>query len=414
STASGSSPGPQLVASTAFLAADHLEALIVRNIMPRLVVEAQLQSGGVTSPDGNLKTSTGGTSADFSAEGSGWAPEQAPEQQEMAFARAVWELHSHMFLPYEGGGGWCQQVGVSAWPAEMALEVLSRHRATDREVVQLLLSELALYFLLYSEGANLRHTPELMWFLFWSAVHSPNMERLWREGLRPEQQPNNARQRRLAMRNLLHSHLRAAQEQLSHDPLACSPYRCAQVATELGVELSTMIPGLGLPVPAQSSCGTGSSPLTSAASAIASDLSLRCPDSRELFIDLACHGDGGFWTDVVVSPLFTVLAFEVDHMASSGQEVAHRLGYDDVNESMCRRDVVAKLLAALGVSAAAAEAGQVHGALDALTQLGYAPDISGGSEGNCSIGATAASAAPGGLRNPRIFDPVLAAAFWSD
>ena len=29
------------------------------------------------------------------------------------------------------------------------------------------LEELALYFLLYTEGANLRHLPEGLWFLFW-------------------------------------------------------------------------------------------------------------------------------------------------------------------------------------------------------------------------------------------------------
>jgi hypothetical protein len=34
-----------------------------------------------------------------------------------------------------------------------------------------------------SEGANLRHIPELLWFLFWAANHSPAMEALWQAGL---------------------------------------------------------------------------------------------------------------------------------------------------------------------------------------------------------------------------------------
>lgn len=34
------------------------------------------------------------------------------------------------------------------------------------------LADLALYFLLYSEGANLRHMPECLWFLFWLLQHS--------------------------------------------------------------------------------------------------------------------------------------------------------------------------------------------------------------------------------------------------
>lgn len=35
-----------------------------------------------------------------------------------------------------------------------------------------LLEELALWFLLYSEGANLRHVPETMWFLYWCMRNS--------------------------------------------------------------------------------------------------------------------------------------------------------------------------------------------------------------------------------------------------
>jgi hypothetical protein len=35
-----------------------------------------------------------------------------------------------------------------------------------------LLEELSLFFLMYSEGANLRHTPEALWFLFWCLRNS--------------------------------------------------------------------------------------------------------------------------------------------------------------------------------------------------------------------------------------------------
>ncbi|EFJ51969.1 hypothetical protein VOLCADRAFT_87013 [Volvox carteri f. nagariensis] len=293
----------------------------------------------------------------------------------------------------------------------LLLDVLSSRRdAADHEVVQLLLSELALYFLLYSEAANLRHTPELMWFLFWAAIHSPAMEHLWREGLHPEQALSNARQRRLTMRNALHAQLRAAQERLGHDPTACYPDRCGQVAVQLASQLPDLISVLGLPPRQYNDSSDIASTSTSASTAsTSSDLSLPCPASRQLFVDLACYGDGGFWTDVLVSPLFTVLAFEVDLMASSGQEVAHRLGYDDVNESMCRRDVVGKLLATLGVSKEAAAAGQVHGVLDALTQLGYPPAVSS------DTGNSAVTAAGGAVsRDPRRFDPVLAASVWSD
>ena len=36
------------------------------------------------------------------------------------------------------------------------------------------LEELALYFLLYTEAANLRHLPEALWFLFWVLRNSPH------------------------------------------------------------------------------------------------------------------------------------------------------------------------------------------------------------------------------------------------
>ncbi len=101
--------------------------------------------------------------------------------------------------------------------------------------------------------------------------------------------------------------------------------------------------------------------------------------------DLAVHGDGGWVVDRLVQPIFTLLAHEVRRLCSTGgvgREVAaaaatttaqwrglaalprcgvqmdalaaedpcHRLGYDDVNESMCHAPTVHACLAKLGVS----------------------------------------------------------------
>ena len=41
------------------------------------------------------------------------------------------------------------------------------HRHAIPQLWEYQLEELALYFLLYTEGANLRHLPEGLWFLFW-------------------------------------------------------------------------------------------------------------------------------------------------------------------------------------------------------------------------------------------------------
>ncbi|PNH01232.1 hypothetical protein TSOC_012892 [Tetrabaena socialis] len=378
------------VPATAFLAADHLDVLLVRNLMPRMAPPPPAASK-------DAKYDAADDAADADAE--------AAQQQEdaLAFARAVWELHSHIFLPYEGAAGWCRLVGVAARPAAALSEVLGARGAGDASVLHLLLCELSLYFLLYSEAANLRHTPELMWFLFWAAANSPAFEQLWREGPGPEEPLEHARHRRLAMRNVLQSQLLAAQEHIGHDPAACRPGRCAEAAAALESRLPSL-PRLGLSLPA-------SADRSPAAEASRADASLGSPASQRLFADLAAHGDGGFWTDTFVAPLFTVLAFEIDHMATAGQEMAHRLGYDDVNESLCRRDVVAKLLEALGVPAAAAAGGLVHGALEALAKLGYA-SAADEAEGER---AQHGSKEPGGESDdPRAFDAVLAAAFWAD
>ena len=34
-----------------------------------------------------------------------------------------------------------------------------------------LLTELAVYFLIYTEASSMRHTPELSWFLYWCLNH---------------------------------------------------------------------------------------------------------------------------------------------------------------------------------------------------------------------------------------------------
>lgn len=130
--------------------------------------------------------------------------------------------------------------------------------------------------------------------------------------------------------------------------------------------------------------------------------------------DLCAWGDGGRFTDRVVAPLFAVLAFEQDAMSAAGQEVAFRLGYDDVNESLCSRPNVREALRLLGVDvkAAAAERGKagggkggvVNGAFDAITRLGLATPE--GQEGQ--------EASPEEQQGQQAFDVFLAAAWWAD
>lgn len=66
--------------------------------------------------------------------------------------------------------------------------------------------------------------------------------------------------------------------------------------------------------------------------------SAAAPDVESLLLlaDLAALGDGGFVTDRLVAPLFYFLSHEMDAMFNAGEEIAFRVGYDDVNESLCR------------------------------------------------------------------------------
>lgn len=60
----------------------------------------------------------------------------------------------------------------------------------------------------------------------------------------------------------------------------------------------------------------------------------------------------------------------MDYMSSIGTDVAYRLGYDDVNESLCSAAIVHSTLAKLGVTRAVARAGTANGGWAAVMALG--------------------------------------------
>lgn len=70
----------------------------------------------------------------------------------------------------------------------------------DTVIINGLLTELCTWMLIYTEGANLRHTTEMLWFLHWCLLHSPGLEELWLESL-PEQPPAEIRDVRVKLRN---------------------------------------------------------------------------------------------------------------------------------------------------------------------------------------------------------------------
>ena len=53
-----------------------------------------------------------------------------------------------------------------------AEHVLSHYSYSDTKVMNGLLSELALYFLIYTEVSSIRHCPELILLIFWCVACS--------------------------------------------------------------------------------------------------------------------------------------------------------------------------------------------------------------------------------------------------
>jgi 1,3-beta-glucan synthase len=50
---------------------------------------------------------------------------------------------------------------------------------------------------------------------------------------------------------------------------------------------------------------------------------MRCFLSPQV-ADLIAFGDGGFFTDRIITPIFYVMSYEIDHLSNLGVDTAHR------------------------------------------------------------------------------------------
>ncbi len=50
-------------------------------------------------------------------------------------------------------------------------------------------------------------------------------------------------------------------------------------------------------------------------------------DQRIIAADLIAFGDGNFYHERIVTPIFYVISYEIDHLSNLGVDVAHRLGW---------------------------------------------------------------------------------------
>ncbi|KAL6774638.1 GSL1 [Auxenochlorella protothecoides x Auxenochlorella symbiontica] len=236
------------------------------------------------------------------------------------FARAVHRLHAAIFQGYRD---WCSHVGLPLRIPELKLAKI--HRPHTIQEWEYGLEELAMYFLVYSEAANLRHTPECLWFVYWICRNSFHR---WNGASCPNPMHPSSPifayehlkhadviQRNISLRNRHHAELMAAMAALGTTPDLVDETRESMALTAL-VHTGSIQPD--------------------------------SPDGAAL-AEMAAHGDAGYFLDRVVSPIFAFLAVHVDRMGTDGVEIAHRIAYDDVNESLCRRDIVAQALLRLGV-----------------------------------------------------------------
>ncbi|KAK9810936.1 hypothetical protein WJX73_009865 [Symbiochloris irregularis] len=124
------SDGPQFKPSpaTLHLVADHLHALLVQN---------ELRRGPLNASENSL-------------------------------GRAVAVLHNKIFTGY---GQWLRDVVCEAGTAPSAnlrgLTPTQNGDTPSAQEAEALLEDLALYFLIWTEAANVRHLPEGLWWLFW-------------------------------------------------------------------------------------------------------------------------------------------------------------------------------------------------------------------------------------------------------
>ena len=201
-------------------------------------------------------------------------------------SRSVWELHSKILHSYSL---WLDNVKIKHPRTLFAQSILQNHAWDDPATIRCLLIELSTYFLLWTEAANLRHCPELLWFLYHIMTMSPSTSSLWSNALLAQRPVvSGARGRRVLIRNLWQAEIHTNQTKFRHQPANLSIRECLE-----------FLLNNRLPHPSTFAATTGTS-LTSI-----------LPGDSEIWEDLVAMGDGGLFTSHIIGPIFTVMAYEV-------------------------------------------------------------------------------------------------------
>lgn len=279
------SQNPQWTPATIFLVVDHLHHLLIKNYMRR---------------------------------------DKAPGSNNEKFERAVHRLHGAIFQAYND---WCDHVVLPSHLPEHEYQAIREGRGNVL-LWEYLLEELALYFLIYSEAANVRHMPEALWFIFWITRNSRRMLYVTSFPYDDSRSAANAAvseerrgiiRKQKHLRNKYHRDIESLRsEMMIKGDGDYTPVEKLQENMKYAFEkLKPLFP--------------------------------KAPLELSLLTDMVIYGDSGVFLNRIIEPIFNYLAKEVDEKGSKGQDIQWRVAYDDCNESLCSRENVHKVLAQLGV-----------------------------------------------------------------
>jgi len=241
------------------------------------------------------------------------------------FERAVYRIHAGIFQAYRD---WCRHVELLPRLPQLEYEAMCESRGHVLEW-EYLLEELSLYFLIYSEAANLRHMPEAVWFLFWIVRNS--QQRIAQVTGFPADNPRSANvaahseahkgviRKQMHLRNKYFREIDKlrAEFNVKADGDYKSDRDLADVRRAAAAKIAPLFPGATMEI--------------------------------DLLADMVVYGDSGAFLDRIVEPVFNYLAVQVDELGSTGRDIQWRVAYDDCNESLCSREQVHRVLKVLGI-----------------------------------------------------------------
>eukprot|EP00889_Picochlorum_renovo_P001948 jgi/Picre1/28978/NNA_004372.t1 len=272
--------------ATIFLVTDHLHHLLVRNYMRR---------------------------------------DKTSAADEEKFIRAVYRLHAGIFQAYKD---WCKHVGLMERLQELEYASMLRERGNVLEW-EYLLEELSLYFLVYTEASNVRHCPELLWFLFWVMRNSKN--------------------RAAAVMGLPCTHPNSANQAIYSEEYRAVVRKQIHLRNKYDAEITMMRRDLHV---SPNGDYKDDRELESIKAEAVRSIRNLLPNMRletDLMVDMVAYGDSGSFLDRVIEPIFNYFALEVLEKKMQGKDIQARVAYDDCNESLCSKEMVKRVLSDLGI-----------------------------------------------------------------